>query len=115
MATRKIDFGRLADLRVQLGLTQAEFWSRYGVKQSAGSRYEQDDGPVTLPRSVAMLIWLHLNSELSEAQLVNAVAATKSVVRTRPDMTGALLKPRSPRTDKGKPARRRGVKKINAG
>ncbi|MBI3093479.1 MAG: helix-turn-helix transcriptional regulator [Rhodocyclales bacterium] len=111
MATKKINFCKLADLRIRLGLTQAEFWNRYGVKQSAASRYERDDDPVHVPHGVAMLIWLHQIGELTEEQLDRAVAATKSVVRTRPDLTGAMLKPRSTRSDKGKPAKRRGIRR----
>jgi len=42
-------------LRLKLGLTQQAFWSRLGVTQSAGSRYETDR---RLPEPVRKLIEL---------------------------------------------------------
>jgi len=42
-------------LRLKLGLTQQSFWSRLGVTQSAGSRYETDR---RLPEPVRKLIEL---------------------------------------------------------
>ena len=40
-------------LRRRLGLNQAQFWSRVGVTQSGGSRYESGRTP---PRPVQMLL-----------------------------------------------------------
>jgi len=55
--TSKINNGKKAQkLRQQLGLRQDEFWSRVGVTQSAGSRYET--GSRRLPVPLQMLIEL---------------------------------------------------------
>ena len=66
-----------ARLRDEEGSTQAQFWGRYGSSQSAGSRYEHI---CRLPRPLAMLIWLHGQRRVSEADLADALAAT---ARTR--------------------------------
>jgi transcriptional regulator with XRE-family HTH domain len=42
-------------LRKRLGLNQSEFWTRLGVTQSGGSRYESDR---RFPRPVQILIEL---------------------------------------------------------
>ena len=43
------------ELRVKLGLTQAEFWAPVGVSQSGGSRYESGR---KLPVSISTLLHL---------------------------------------------------------
>ena len=43
------------ELRLELGLTQAEFWSPVGVSQSGGSRYESGR---KLPASISALLHL---------------------------------------------------------
>lgn len=43
-------------LRKSAGLTQDEFWSRVGVEQSVGCRYEKGSHP--LPESVRTLLTL---------------------------------------------------------
>lgn len=45
----------IADVRKQRGLNQSEFWSRIGVTQSGGSRYETGRA---MPKPVAMLFEL---------------------------------------------------------
>jgi len=49
------DRTRVRKLRLKLGLNQRDFWSRVGVTQSAGSRYETDR---RLPEPVRKLIEL---------------------------------------------------------
>lgn len=44
-----------AKLRADLGMNQTEFWSRVGVTQSGGSRYESGRLP---PKPVQMLVAL---------------------------------------------------------
>ena len=62
MATTKITNGKGAQkMRLQLGLRQDEFWSRVGVTQSAGSRYET--GSRRLPVPLQMLIELAYGSQ----------------------------------------------------
>lgn len=61
----------LADFRRQLGLNQGDFWSRYGVTQSAGSRYETGR---SLPMPLKLLVRLHLGGAISDEQLKAAKA-----------------------------------------
>ena len=54
MLTEKDVTGPIArQLRESAGLTQTAFWSRVGVTQSVGCRYEMD---VKLPRAVRILL-----------------------------------------------------------
>lgn len=52
---KKIDLTRIRDIRRKAGMNQAQFWSRFGVTQSGGSRYEGGRG---IPTPAAMLVWL---------------------------------------------------------
>lgn len=47
--------GNPREIRRNLGLNQQEFWSKIGVTQSGGSRYESGRG---MPRPVEMLFQL---------------------------------------------------------
>ena len=51
-ATEKID---VREVRRKLGMNQSEFWSRLGVTQSGGSRYESGRN---IPRPVQALLRL---------------------------------------------------------
>lgn len=61
----------LADFRKQLGLNQSDFWSRYGVTQSGGSRYESGRG---MSAPLKMLVRLHLSGVISDDALKAAKA-----------------------------------------
>ena len=66
MNTTKITNGKRAQqLRMKLGLRQDEFWSRVGVTQSAGSRYET--GSRRLPVPLQMLIELAYGNKSNDA------------------------------------------------
>lgn len=66
MTTTKITNGKRAQqLRIKLGLRQDEFWSRVGVTQSAGSRYET--GSRRLPVPLQMLIELAYGNKSNDA------------------------------------------------
>lgn len=56
-------------LRQYLNETQTEFWARFGVTQSQGSRFEQGTG---MPPPVAILMALYLELKVSDADLVEA-------------------------------------------
>jgi len=56
----------LADCRNKFGLNQSEFWTRYGVTQSAGSRYESGR---TLPAALKLLVRLHLGGLITDDDL----------------------------------------------
>jgi transcriptional regulator with XRE-family HTH domain len=73
-AGSKLDFKNLADYRKGKGLNQSSFWSRFGVTQSGGSRYESGRD---IPKAVAMLIWLHDNGRLTDADLQDSLKAAR--------------------------------------
>jgi len=56
----------MRDLRHLLGENQTQFWSRFGVAQSSGSRFERGM-PVPLP--VLLLIRLYFLRHVSDADL----------------------------------------------
>ena len=56
----------LADFRKQMGLNQGDFWSRYGITQSAGSRYESGRN---IPAPLKLLLRLHLSGVISDEAL----------------------------------------------
>ena len=61
----------LADFRNKLGLNQSDFWSRYGVTQSGGSRYEAGRN---IPAPLRILLRLHLSGVLTDETLQAAKA-----------------------------------------
>lgn len=63
----------VAEMRAAEGASQTRFWGRYGVDQSGGSRYERMRW---LPRPLIMLIWLHWQGRLSDADLAAALEAS---------------------------------------
>lgn len=66
MTNIKITDGKKAQkLRIKLALRQDEFWSRVGVTQSAGSRYET--GSRRLPVPLQMLIELAYGTKSNDA------------------------------------------------
>ncbi len=52
------------------GLNQQEFWSRFGVTQSGGSRYESGR---TIPLPAAILIWLRETDCITDKDLATAL------------------------------------------
>jgi predicted transcriptional regulator len=60
----------LADFRNKLGINQTVFWQRYGVTQSAGSRYESGR---SIPKPLRLLVRLHLNGVITDADLTAAM------------------------------------------
>lgn len=56
-------------MREDLGINQTEFWSKIGMTQSAGSRYETGR---TIPKPVVMLLMLvYETDEIAESLLAN--------------------------------------------
>jgi DNA-binding transcriptional regulator YiaG len=60
----------MATIRRGLNLNQKDFWSRFGVTQSGGSRYESGRN---LPNPLRVLITLWLAKEVSDKQLESAL------------------------------------------
>ena len=65
---------KIVDARKAEGLNQSAFWSRFGVTQSGGSRYESCR---SIPRPTAMLIWLRQTNRISDKDLAEALKAVK--------------------------------------
>lgn len=53
--------------RLSLGENQTDFWKRFGVTQSGGSRYESDR---SIPLPIALLILAFSGDFLSDDQLI---------------------------------------------
>lgn len=66
----KLDFSNISDDRKKKGLNQLDFWKRYGVTQSGGSRYESGRN---IPKPLAILLWLHRSGKITDKDLADAV------------------------------------------
>jgi transcriptional regulator with XRE-family HTH domain len=71
---KTFDPDRIRQIRRRASLTQFEYWSRFGVTQSGGSRYETMRA---IPMPTAMLIWLHESGRITDQDLVAARKAVK--------------------------------------
>ena len=58
----------VAAARRASGLNQSEFWSRFGVTQSGGSRYESGRN---IPKPLQTLMWLYDAGNISDQDLEN--------------------------------------------
>lgn len=67
---KKLDFSDIATARKKEDLNQMEFWQRYGVTQSGGSRYESGR---SIPKPLAILLWLHRSGKVTEKDLADAL------------------------------------------
>lgn len=70
----KLNFSDLTGYRRALGENQQTFWSRFGVGQSGGSRYESGRA---VPIPVRLLLTLYANGTLTEAALKRAIQRAK--------------------------------------
>ena len=66
---------KIQEQRKQSGLNQSAFWSRFGVTQSGGSRYESGRN---VPLPTAMLIWLRESGRIDDQNLADALKAVKA-------------------------------------
>jgi DNA-binding transcriptional regulator YiaG len=67
---KKLDFSNIADIRKKQNLNQTEFWTRYGVTQSGGSRYESGRN---IPKPLALLLWLHQSGIVTDKDLAESM------------------------------------------
>lgn len=74
MAKSKFDINDVVGYRRKSGKNQSQFWAKFGVTQSGGSRYESGRN---LPMPVALLLALHANGKVSDDDLAAAIAAVK--------------------------------------
>ena len=56
----------LRRLRIRKRESQEKFWSRFGVTQSSGSRFETG---LAIPAPVAILLRLYINGKLNDGDL----------------------------------------------
>ena len=71
MARRpKLDFSNIGADRKTAGANQKDFWMRYGVTQSGGSRYESGRN---IPKPLAILLWLHRSGKVTDKDLADAL------------------------------------------
>jgi len=68
-ADEDIRISNLRQLRLSWNESQTKFWSRFGVTQSRGSRFEKGIG---IPNSVAMLMDLYLEQKVNDTDLLQA-------------------------------------------
>jgi len=66
---QKLDFSKISETRKKEGLNQKDFWARYGVTQSGGSRYESGR---SIPKPLALLLWLHRQGTVTDKNLADA-------------------------------------------
>jgi DNA-binding transcriptional regulator YiaG len=67
---QKLDFSDIATARKKANLNQKDFWARYGVTQSGGSRYESGRN---VPKPLAILLWLHKSGKVTDKDLADAL------------------------------------------
>lgn len=67
---RKLDFSDIGAARQKTGMNQKDFWARYGVTQSGGSRYETGRN---IPKPLSILLWLHQTGKVSDRDLAEAL------------------------------------------
>lgn len=63
---KKFDINALVVARKKAGINQLQFWSRYGVTQSGGSRYESGRA---IPRPLMLLMKLHQAGKITDKDL----------------------------------------------
>ncbi len=69
LAKLKSDMSNLRDVRESSGQNQLTFWSKFGVTQSGGSRYENGRG---IPLPLSMLLMLYFSGLLNDVELAKA-------------------------------------------
>ncbi len=77
MARKSPTINDPSELRKSAGLNQTEFWKRFGVTQSGGSRYESGRSMPT-PLKVLLQAWIDkLVDDAAMAKLLKKVAPGK--------------------------------------
>lgn len=66
MAALQPPLGDLRQFRISKRESQEKFWSRFGVTQSSGSRFETG---LAIPAPVAILLKLYVNGRLTDGDL----------------------------------------------
>ena len=88
----------IREIRKKLGLNQNEFWSKIGVTQSGGSRYESGRN---MPKPVRELLRLVHIERVDLAKVNREDLAVASLLKNRdPELYASLKK--EAKSDKGK-------------
>lgn len=68
---KKVSFSGedLAEMRRKSGLNQLDFWQRFGITQSGGSRYESGR---SIPKPTRILMALYFGGRINDADLAAA-------------------------------------------
>ncbi len=75
MAKKPPSIDNPSELRKASGMNQTEFWKRFGVTQSAGSRYESGR---SLPRPLRVLMQARIDGAIDEATLARLLKKATS-------------------------------------
>lgn len=67
---QKLDFSNIQADRQKQSENQKDFWKRYGVTQSGGSRYESGRN---IPKPLAILLYLHRSGKVTDKDLAEAL------------------------------------------
>lgn len=77
MAKKSPTINEPSDLRKSAGMNQTEFWKKFGVTQSGGSRYESGRS-MPMPLRILMQAWLDkFVDDAGLAKLLKKVATGK--------------------------------------
>jgi len=77
MANRRLSVDNVQEMRKSSGLSQTAFWTKYGVTQSGGSRYENGR---SIPKPVKVLLQAQIEGAIDDATLAKLL---KKVARTK--------------------------------
>jgi DNA-binding transcriptional regulator YiaG len=66
---------KIQESRIKSGMNQHAFWTRFGVTQSGGSRYESGRD---IPTPTSMLIWLLESGRITDKDIEDAKKAVKA-------------------------------------
>jgi transcriptional regulator with XRE-family HTH domain len=69
---KQIDLSNPEEIRKSKGENQTEFWARFGITQSGGSRYEGGRSPA---RPTQILMALYLTGKVTDEDLAEAAKA----------------------------------------
>ena len=69
---KQIDLSNPEEIRKSKGENQTEFWARFGITQSGGSRYEGGRAPA---RPTQLLMALYLTNKITDEDLDEAAKA----------------------------------------
>ena len=69
---KKVDLSNPEEIRKSRGENQTEFWARFGITQSGGSRYEGGRSPA---RPTQILMALYLTGKVTDEDLAEAAKA----------------------------------------